>query len=150
MEELDLIRALLLREREASLGTFEEKIPFVSAVNYLFKPETGERLGNLYLFLSRLARHTKNLETNQTVSLLVVESEPDTPLPERKRVTLIGKTEKIRPEQEKKLLEMLYQKQFPFSEVFFALPDFEFFRFQPSAVHWIAGFGQVRNMEFSG
>lgn len=150
MAELDPVRKLLLQEDEASLATFEETAPFVSAVNYLFKPETGDPLGNLYLFLSGLARHTKNLQKNQTASLLVIGKDPGVPLPERKRVTVMGKMERVKSDQEAKILEAQYRKQFPFSEMFFSLPDFHFYRFRPEAVHWIAGFAQIKNWEISG
>ena len=148
--EFDLIRKILLREGEASLGTLEGESPFVSAVNYLFRPEEGEKVGNFFLFLSQLARHSKNIERNPAVSLLVVERDPGVPLPERKRLTIVGTAEVVASEQEKKLLETQYRKEFPFSEIFFSLPDFRFFRIRPNSAHWIAGFGEIKNWNFSG
>ena len=155
--ELDLIRKILLKEGEASLGTLEGDHPFVSAVNYLFRPEEGvgathasPLLGSFYLFLSQLARHSKNIEKNPAVSLLVVERDPGVGLPERKRLTVTGKVELIASDPEKKLLETQYIRRFPFSEVFFTLPDFRFYRVRAKTAHWIAGFGEVKNWEFPG
>lgn len=128
----------------------EERGPFVSAVNYLFKPETGEKLGSLYLFLSQLARHSQNIEKDSTVSLLVVETDAGIPLPERKRATVKGKAKIVASEPEKKLLESLYRRQFPFSEIFFSLPDFRFYQIEPQKVHWIAGFGKIQDLEPAG
>ena len=150
IEAFDLIRKILLKEGEAALGTVEGENPFVSAVNYLFKPETGERLGSFYLFLSRLARHSKNIEKNPSVSLLVVEKDPGVPLTERKRVSVIGRAEAVKSEGEKKSLQTQYQNQFPFSEMFFSLPDFHFYKITPHSLHWIAGFGEIKHWELSG
>jgi len=146
--ELDLIRKVLLKEGEASLATLEGDHPFVSGVNYLFRPEEGEGLGNFYLFLSALARHSKNIEKNPAVSLLVVERDPGVGLPERKRLTVTGKAELVASDQEKKLLETQYVRQFPFSEIFFTLPDFRFYRIRAKTAYWIAGFGEIKNWEF--
>lgn len=146
--EFGLIRKILLKEDEASLGTLEEGGSFVTAVNYLFKPGEEERLGDFYLFLSRLARHSKNIEKDPQVSLLVVERDPGVGLPERNRLTVTGRAEPVTSKQEEKLLGIQYVRQFLFSEVFFTLPDFRFYRLRPRTMHWIAGFGEIRNWEF--
>lgn len=147
--EFDLIRKILLKEGEASLATLEEGGPFVSAVNYLFRPGEGEALGDFYLFLSRLARHSKNIEKNPEVGLLVVERDPGVGLPERKKLTVTGRAQLLRSEPETKLLGEQYRRQFPFSETFFMLPDFSFYRLRPSSAHWIAGFGEIKHWQFS-
>ena len=147
--EFDLIRKILLKEGEASLGTFEERNPFVTGVNYLFKPGEGERLGDFYLFLSGLAQHSKNIAKNPAVSLLIVEKDPGVGLPERKRLTVTGRAEPVSSDPEKRLLETQYRHTFPFSETFFMLPDFQFYRVRLQTAHWIAGFGEIKNWNFA-
>ena len=149
-QELAPVRSLLLKEGEASLATLEGEVPFASAVNFFFKAGSGEALGEVYLFLSQIARHAKNLGENPNVSLLVVEAASKTPLPERKRVTLIGRAEAVTSDSEKKTVEPFYRRKFPFAEILFTLPDFQFYRVRTSAAHWIGGFGQIKNFQLTG
>ncbi|GEM_PF-2738207 len=145
---LNLIRKILLKEGEASLGTLTGESPFVTGVNYLFRPGEGDRLGDFYLFLSGLAHHSKNIGKNPAVSLFIVEKDAGIPLPERKRLSVTGRAETVSSDPEKKLLETQYRHTFPFSETFFMLPDFQFYRIRPQTAHWIAGFGEIRNWQF--
>src|SRR5690349_1584264 len=65
--------SILCAEHEASLGTVEDGKPYVSAVGYVYRPASEGGLGRLYLLLSDLARHSKNLARSSQASLLILE-----------------------------------------------------------------------------
>ncbi len=148
-DTLESVKALLLKESEASLGTLEKSSPFVSLTAYLVEAEKGEGLGSLYLLLSDLARHTKNLHENGSVSLLVTQTKPEVPVLERERVTILGEIETVEEGGEKKRLREKYLKRFPWGAMLLALPDFRFYRIRPREVHWIGGFGRVRSWKLA-
>lgn len=143
-QSLESVKALIENQIEASLGTLEGEIPFVSATTYLFEPEEGDRLGIFYLLLSNLARHTKNIQKNRVVSLLIVKARPEVPIQERARVTVVGEIECVDLREEKDILQRKYRDRFPWTEMLLTLPDFQFYRMRPREVHWIGGFAQVR------
>ena len=143
---LESARELIARENEASLGTIEGEIPYVSVTSYLFEPGEGERLGSIYLLLSDLARHTKNLKKNKTVSLLIVESKPEVSIQQRARVTVVGEIAGVSVEGEKRLREK-FRRALPWSEMWLSLPDFHFYRLRPSEVSWIGGFAQAQSIK---
>lgn len=144
-EVVESAKRLIAEQEEASLGTLEGEIPFVSATSYLFEPGEGEQLGNFYLLLSRLARHTKNLQRNRTVSLLIVENKPKVSIHERVRITVVGTIEEVGSEEERKWLQERYHKRFSWAGILFSLPDFHFYRLRPQEIYWIGGFGQVQS-----
>jgi len=135
---------LMSVQSEAALATLDGGRPYVSAVGYLYEREAASaRFGKIFMLLSDLARHTKNLAKNPVTSLLVVEDNPNAPIHERKRVTLEGR---VRPVDDRIRFEELrskYLKVFPKSEIFFSLPDFRFYEMEISALHWIGGFGKA-------
>src|SRR4051812_47183925 len=85
-------RRLIRHARFGSLGTIERVggHPYVSLVS-LGTDYAGQPL----LLISRLARHTRNLETDPRASLLVAEpAAPGDPLAGA-RVTVIGRAERL-------------------------------------------------------
>lgn len=142
MEELKAAVSLLESSKEGALATLENtQHPFVSAVGFLY--ERVEGLGTFYLLLSDLARHTRNLSRDPKVSLLVVEKNEAAPIHERKRMTVQGRVKRVEDKERFQELSCRYLKIFPRSEMFFALPDFRFYEFQPEEIHWIGGFGKA-------
>ena len=144
IEKLAIAQNLIAQGIEAALGTLEGDAPFVSATAYLFDRGENQKLGHFYLLLSGLARHTKNIQKNPKVSLLIVENKPEVSIQERKRVTVVGEIENVEPEEEKEWLCESYRKRFPWAEILFSLPDFHFYRVRPLEIHWIGGFGKIQ------
>ncbi len=136
--------SLLAASSEGFLATLEGESPFVSAVSYIYEPDSGApgKQGKIDLFLSRLARHTKNFQKNPNVSLLVVESSA-LPIYEKKRVTLQGRIQEVKDEERFRKFKAGYLKIFPNAETFFELPDFQFFEIRIAEIHLIAGFGKI-------
>jgi putative heme iron utilization protein len=147
---LESTKAILTHTRDASLGTLEGESPFVSASPFLFESEPGEKLGSLYLFLSDLARHTKNLKRHGVVSLLVVEEGPETSVLERARVTILGNIERVTDAETEERLREQYRSRVSLAEMLLSLPDFHFYRLLPREVHWIGGFGLAQTFKVTG
>ena len=147
----DLSRAfeILEAESEAALASLEDGAPFTSAVGYLYeKPLREKSAGQIYLLLSDLARHTKNIKKNPNVSLLVVSREKSAPIHEKERMTLQGKIAAVADKEKQTGLKTAYLKIFPRAEIFFTLPDFRFYQLAVSEIHWIGGFGRAERWEF--
>lgn len=149
--DFELLSELIKSSSEAALGTLEESSPeagwhpYLSATGYIVADEESLSAA---VFLSKLARHTRNIQKNPCVSLLVVETGRD-PIHQRARATLIGKAVMVRDEEAAGHLKREYLKRFPKAEIFFSLPDFSFYRIEPSEIHWIAGFGKAGTFVFS-
>lgn len=147
----DLNRALeiLAAESEAALASLEEGAPFTSAVGYVYeKPAEEKSAGWVYLFLSDLARHTKNIKKNPNVSLLVISREKNAPIHEKERLSLQGALAALPDQGKHAALKAAYLKVFPRSEIFFGLPDFRFYQLRVNEIHWIGGFGRAERWEF--
>lgn len=146
----DVLSGLVKSSHEAALATLEAGAsgavgPYASATGYIVEDEA--RL-TVDIFLSRLARHTKNIIKNPSVSLLVMESKPEAPIHEKMRATLMGQAVPVQEKETFTRLKQAYLKKFPRAEVFFTLPDFTFYRIEPVEIHWIAGFGKAGTLFF--
>ncbi len=140
-ESFESVRELIRESSEAALGTVEGSQPFVSAVGFVSQQSEDIILD---LLLSDLSRHTRNLQKNPSVSLLVVEEGKTIPVHEKVRATLLGKAELVKNQEKFQQLKKIYLKQFPKSEIFFSLPDFRFYEIKPQEIHWIGGFGKAQ------
>ena len=137
--------ALLAQGHEAVLATLEEERPFASAVSYLYRPPIDpDRFGKLYLLMSALARHTKNVKKNSFASVFVIEDgEPY--VYERRRVSAQGKLEEIpRATALFDTLKIQYLKLFPQASMLFSLPDFYFYELSIQELYFIGGFGKIQ------
>ena len=133
---------LMKQNHEASLGTIgDDGNPFVSATGYVFQNEA------MYILISDLARHSKNIQKNAHVSLLIVEANAKAPVHERKRVTVQGKAERVNDKAELETLKKIYLEHFPKAGIFFSLPDFRFYRVPVQELHWIGGFGKAETFK---
>ena len=142
-EAINLIRS----GKEAALGTMEVLGPYVSACGYLYEsPKRAGESGTLYLLLSDLARHSKNIVKNSIVSLLIVENNSNLPIHEKKRVTVKGKALLLQDSGKRESLKARYLESFPRSEIFFSLPDFRFYEVMIEEIHWIGGFGKAATL----
>ena len=137
----------LEKTHHGALATLEEAKPFVSAVSFIYDfPSTGKGWGRVYFFLSELARHTRNLQMNPEVSLLVAEEGP-APAYEKKRVTLQGTIRRFEDQSRFEKLKARYLEIFPAAEMFFGFSDFHFFEMEISEIHWIEGFGKIHTFK---
>lgn len=143
--EPEILR-LLESADEACLGTLEDGKPYVSAAGVLYEKSGEGETGRIFLFLSDLARHTRNLQKNSEVSLLLVDRTKKQPVQERPRLTVQGVAVLVQDPDEGAQLKARYAQRFPGSEIFLSLPDFRFYEVRFHELHWIGGFGAARTL----
>ena len=136
---------LITGGRWAALASHGDRGPLASMVSYAAEPE----LKGLTMFLSRLTRHTRNLEGEASASLAI--SLPDRPevldpqtLP---RVSVQGRVEAIeRSEPTFAAAWEIYVERFPAAAPRLQLGDFTLFRLVPEEARYIGGFGSARTI----
>jgi len=100
----------------------------------------SDEAGDIILFLSRLAAHTRNLESDSRASLLAVAAggEAGDPLAGA-RVTVLGRADRAVSETGKRR----YLERHPEAERYASFGDFGFWRLRIDTVHLVAGFGRI-------
>jgi hypothetical protein len=102
--------------------------------------------GTALLHLSKLARHTSNIEKCSSIGLMICtpEDAADSPLA-LPRLSLQGKATPV-GKKEFESAKSAYLKVIPDAEPLFSFTDFRLFQFTPSSIHWVGGFGKARNI----
>lgn len=129
-------RRLLRRAESGTLATASQRYgghPFGSLVRFAL--DGGARP---LILVSRLAEHTRNVEADPRVSLLALERGADAQADAR--VTVVGTAAAV-PADEPATAR--YRRRFPDAADLLALGDFAFYRIEPLAVRYIAGFGRI-------
>ena len=125
------------RQHYGVLSTLSKKLggyPFGSVA-----PCVTDHAARPVILLSRLAEHTKNIQADPRVSLLVRDA--DTDPQQGARLTMIGNA---RPaHDDRSALQARYLRYFPAAEGLLALGDFSFFRVEPLTLRYIGGFGAI-------
>ncbi len=134
----DLIRT----HRWAALATIDsDGAPLASMVGYA----PAQDLSCLYFHLSRLAAHTGNLFNNPHCALVISEHDTGKADPQQlARVSLQGIVDTIdggTPEHT--AAQTTYLRQLPDAEALFTFPDFVLFRFSPTQIRFVGGFGKA-------
>ena len=136
-----LAKSLLRRSRQGALATLMAGSgdPYCSLVNLASHPD-----GSPILLISRLAVHTRNILSDNRVSLMLDERAAGDPL-EGARIMLSGRAEQ--DDNEKDLLQRRYLNAHPSAEAFVSFQDFSFFRIRPTGTHLVAGFGRIVDLK---
>lgn len=127
------------------MATTGTRGPLASMVSYASEPG----LAGILVFISRLARHTRNLEDDSQASLAI--SVPDRPevldpqtLP---RVSVQGSFEPIeRTDPTFSTAWAVYSERFPTAAPRLQLGDFTLFRMVPEEARYVGGFGAARTV----
>ncbi len=129
---------LLRGQRWACLGTQGKQQPYVSWVAFVAEAD----FSGLVLHLSRLAKHTRNLEAEPLVSLALSEMDDGQGDPQQlARLTLQGRVEPIARDDERyEELKTLYLTHLPDAEMMFQFSDFCLYRFSPESGRYVEGF----------
>jgi len=125
----------LLREgRSGALATLipGNGDPYCSLVNVATAID-----GAPLLLLSSLALHTKNIQADARVSLMLDERKEGDPL-EGARIMLMGTCAKTDPS-----VAGAYLRRHPEAEMFANFGDFAFYRMEIRRAHLVAGFGRI-------
>jgi hypothetical protein len=106
-------------------------------------------LSGLYLQLSRLALHTNDLLADHRVGLLIVEAEDPTRNPlGLARVSIQGTAEPLAEDSPNfEAARQLYVARHPYTAYYFKLQDFLLVRVRPVSARFIAGFGQIIDLD---
>ena len=139
--QAEALRQLLERQEVAALGTLHNGEPFVSMVPYALVP-----LGRGFVIhVSRLATHTKDMETHAGVSLLVMdERAPEVPPQALPRVTVQGQAQRCAPDSPLYAhAQQAYLARFPDSAQMFGFADFSLFVIEPRSLRVVGGFAQA-------
>lgn len=137
------LQQLLQQQRWACLGTLDEGRPFVSWVAYAIDGD-----GSLLLHLSRLARHTRNLEGEGSVALAISEGDDGRSDPQTlARITLEGVVEVVAQGSEAyEAGRQCYLARLPDAAMLFGFEDFSLFRFVPQVARYVEGFGSTHRL----
>jgi len=134
------IRDLISRSRICFLATSGENGPESSMAPYALHN------GHLLLHLSSLAAHSSNITKNQTIGLMIcapeVAGESPLALP---RLSLQGEATAV-SEADYEVAKQGYIEAIPDAEPLFSFGDFRLFKFTPSHIRWVGGFGKARDI----
>jgi putative heme iron utilization protein len=140
--ESELTLARLIRNtRIAALATLHEGEPNLAMVAFAF----AEDFSAFYIHVSRLGKHTRDMEIDSHVSLLVAETDDGRPDPQTlARVSVQGTAETLpREAPDYSQVKTIYLNRFPESEQLFSLGDFNLWRIRPAGGRFVAGFARA-------
>ena len=144
MSHITKAKSIFHEMQAASLGTLDSAgAPFVSLV-------TVARCGSSpVMLLSGLAVHTKNLESDNRCSLLLVEpgGEDGNPL-EGARLTLTGRAVRLERGSDVEERQAFLQRHSS-AAMYADFGDFAFCRFEVESAQLVAGFGRIERFTAS-
>jgi heme oxygenase (biliverdin-IX-beta and delta-forming) len=108
-------------------------------------PFVTDHTGAPIILISTLAEHTKNIEADSRVSLIVHPCAQD--MQTAGRVTVTGEAIRL---PDKTSLGPRYLRYLPSAEQYFDMHDFHFYRIEPAAIRFIGGFGKIHWVEPAG
>lgn len=121
----------------ATISKRVEGFPFGSVAPFVL-----DHAGRPVILISALAEHTKNIDADPRVSVIVQPYSPDMQV--TGRVTVLGRAERL---ADKSQLGPRYLRFHPQAAEYFAMHDFSFYRIEPVRVRWIGGFGRIHWVE---
>jgi putative heme iron utilization protein len=135
---------LIRSTRIAALGTLHDGTPNLAMVAYA----CAEDFSAFYIHVSRLGKHTTDMEADPHVSLLIAEADDRRPDPQTLARVSIRGTAEVLPRSNPGYAQVrtIYLNRFPEAEQFFSLGDFNLWRITPKAGRFVAGFGRAFNL----
>ncbi len=132
-------KQLLANAKMAVLSTHSNTLPgfpFGSTVQFFANTK-----GQVYLFISDIAQHAKNLTHDNKLSLTVFEQQ-DSEDPQMSRLTLVAEATKFARDDSEDLIDQ-FVEHFPSSEQYKDLTDFHIWELNMVRARFIAGFGKI-------
>ena len=129
-------KTLVRQQHSAVLSTHSQSVegyPFGSIVPYFMTPE-----GDLIIYISQIAQHTRNIKGNHKVSMTVFDNLADDSQASG-RVTLLGDAHLIEDESVKAQYFSLFKQ----AEAYQQTHDFMFYKIIQKRVRYIGGFGKI-------
>ena len=144
-EQSEQTLARLIREtRLAALGTLHDGEPNLAMVAYSF----ADDFSAFYIHVSKLGKHTADMENDPRVGLLIIETDDRRADPQTlARVSLRG-TAEILPRSDPGYAQVKqnYLARFPEAEQLFSLGDFNLWKITPKNGRYVAGFARAFNL----
>ena len=141
-ELLDEVREFQSGFRSVLMATVnQDGVPEAS-----YAPYVTDDKGSYYVFVSGLARHTRDFRETGHVSLQFIENEEAAHNPfARRRLTLLCDVSVIphKSPDHKEILEQFTRRFGRFVNTLRGLPDFQLFRLSPRSGLYVCGFGQT-------
>jgi hypothetical protein len=139
-----LLARLIRTTRTAALATLHEGEPNLAMVAFAF----ADDFSVFYIHVSRLGKHTRDMEIDRHVSPLFAETDDGRPDPGTlARVSLQGMAGIVsKMDREYTEIKHLYLAHFPESESLFSLGDFNLWRITPTGGRLVAGFARAFNL----
>lgn len=136
---------LIRSTRVAALGTLHDGEPNLAMVAYSF----AEDFSAFYIHVSKLGKHTGDMEADPHVSLLIAETDDRRPDPQTLvRLAIRGIAERLpRTAPGYAQVKKVYLARFPEAEQLFSLGDFNIWKITPKSGRFVAGFGRAFNLE---
>lgn len=129
-------RALYVCSHQGALATLSlgsTGYPFGSVVTL-----APDALGRPILLMSTIAEHTRNIEADPRVSLMLIENGDDAQ--ESGRLTLLGSARRVAAADEPSVSDR-YFRRFPHARNYARAHDFSFYTLEPLRLRYIGGFG---------
>jgi heme iron utilization protein len=138
-DALKQVQDIIASARQGTLASLMTgtKAPYASLVN------VASFEGAPILFLSNLAWHTRNIDADSRVSLLLCAGWDNNDPLASPRVSLMGE---IAQSNDARVRET-YLSQHPNARSYADFVDFRFFRLNVHTAHFVAGFGQIITIE---
>ena len=133
-------RRFVRGQHSGVLSTLSQRVdgfPFGSVAPFIL-----DHAGRPIILISTLAEHTKNIDADPRVSLIVQPYSPDMQV--AGRVTVLGRAQRL---DEKTALGPRYLRFHPQAEDYFVMHDFSFYRIEPVRIRYIGGFGKIHWVE---
>ena len=130
-------KSLLLSEYHGVLSTHSVDVkgfPFGSVAPYCLDAE-----GHVVILISSIAQHTKNIDSDNKVSLIVTEGEVDD-IHTAARLTLLAEAKKVADNDD---VKERYYRFFPPAKDYHLQHNFEFYRLHTVKARFIGGFGRI-------
>lgn len=139
-----LLLHILSTTRIAALGTVRDEEPRVSMVSFI----TAQDFSAFYIYVSRLAQHTVDMQKNKQVSLLIAETDDRRADPQTlARLSIRGVAEFLENgEPGYTPVKAQYIERFPSSASLFKLADFGLWRIKPKGARFVAGLAKAFNL----
>lgn len=140
----ETLARLIRSARIAALGTLHDGEPNLAMVAYA----PAEDFSAFYIHVSRLGKHTNDMETDPHVSLLITEADDGRLDPQTlARVSIRGIAEVLpRNAPDYAQIRSMYLERFPEAEPLFSLGDFNMWRITPTGGRFVAGFARAFNL----
>ena len=139
-----LLAQIIRSSRITALATLRDEAPLVSMVTFF----AAEDFSLFYIFVSRLAQYTVDMQKDKRVGLLIAETDDGREDPQALACVSIRASAEQIPNGEPGYtpLKNTYLARFPESAPLFKLEDFNFWRIKPKGGRFIAGLAKAYNI----